>query len=305
SVGAGLPEAEALAAFGRALGHLLDSEVSIVLKRARDPGSVRESATALHFALDQPALELSVEIEPQLGDALLCKLLRQAPGVTDAGLLGSARARGTLARLCVEAARNAEPPRLLSALPEPPREPSHATVGIEATLILDGRPYAISACLSRLRSGADEAGRPKLARLGALELTVNLLGAMCQLDRQGLYALAEGDAILPGEGWWLDRELGGNLVLAPEAGSHGVFFDIVSTRSAKLLGVRKLPLVEGVPMSEDVENNLSENIAEAVLDAPVLVRIEVASVSMSAAELAQLRPGDIIETDQPLGELVT
>jgi flagellar motor switch/type III secretory pathway protein FliN len=46
------------------------------------------------------------------------------------------------------------------------------------------------------------------------------------------------------------------------------------------------------------------SIEEAVLDAPIVVRVEVGAVSMTAAEWARLRAGDVIETGRRLNEPV-
>ena len=46
-------------------------------------------------------------------------------------------------------------------------------------------------------------------------------------------------------------------------------------------------------------------LAEAVADAPVVVRVELGSVTMTAREWARLGPGDVVELGRPLGSLVT
>lgn len=54
-----------------------------------------------------------------------------------------------------------------------------------------------------------------------------------------------------------------------------------------------------------MSNEQSDTLTTAaVLDAPLVVRIEVASVALSAREWADLKPGDILETRKPIGEHV-
>ncbi len=48
----------------------------------------------------------------------------------------------------------------------------------------------------------------------------------------------------------------------------------------------------------------STNLAEVALDAPVVVSVEVASVTLSARDLASLGPGDVLETGVRLSEPV-
>ena len=45
-------------------------------------------------------------------------------------------------------------------------------------------------------------------------------------------------------------------------------------------------------------------MTEAVLDAPVVVRVEVGTISLTAAEWAALAPGDVIETGRRINEPV-
>jgi flagellar motor switch/type III secretory pathway protein FliN len=45
-------------------------------------------------------------------------------------------------------------------------------------------------------------------------------------------------------------------------------------------------------------------LAQAVLDAPIVVRVELGSVSMSAREGAALKPGDVLQSGRRIGERV-
>jgi flagellar motor switch/type III secretory pathway protein FliN len=59
---------------------------------------------------------------------------------------------------------------------------------------------------------------------------------------------------------------------------------------------------EGSKMSS--KDDGSNALVEAALDAPVLVRIEIGSVSMTAREWSALRPGDVIESGRRVSEPV-
>ena len=47
-----------------------------------------------------------------------------------------------------------------------------------------------------------------------------------------------------------------------------------------------------------------DTLTDAVLEAPVVVRVELGQVSMPASDWAKLRPGDVIETGQRIAEPV-
>ena len=47
-----------------------------------------------------------------------------------------------------------------------------------------------------------------------------------------------------------------------------------------------------------------KDLNQVVLDAPVVVRVEVGAVTLTAREWAAVRPGDVLETGVGLGEPV-
>jgi len=299
----------------RGLSQVLGRETTAVFKRFCDPAQVRaQPGGLLHFSVEDDNLELLVEIEAALADTIIAGLLRQAPGVAGEDVLESAAVRGFLGRIGVEAARSSSPPVQLRFHATPPgREPACA-VGVSATLLLDGKPYAVRLALGR--TGPEASPAPlALERLAGIPLRLALMGGACVARREELTALGVGDILLPGAGFWMTAGLGGSLALGAEGSTRAAFFEIVGERSAKLVGVEELPTVEDSAiednptednrMSETNETEVERSLAEAVLDAPLLVRVEVASVSMTAAEFASLRPGAVIETDQRIGQLAT
>ncbi len=294
-----------LRVFATQLGQLLEDEVELVFNRYCDPEPTRASRQALHFSLEDECLELSVDVEPQLAAEILGRLLRQPAGVAGPDALNEPGARGLLARVIVEATRRSG----LAAAPmtsaDPPERTAWAALGVGATVIISGRPHALRASLARLRPAEPASRAANLGRLGALPVRVPLIGAICRVDRSALATLGEGDGLLPLDSWWLDQNLEGSIAMVPERTARGVFFEIRGPSSAKLAGVRGLSSIEEAFMSEQQDDELSESIATSVLEAPVVVRIEVASVTLSADAFANLRPGDVIETDRKIGELAS
>lgn len=292
-----------LAGLPRELGQLLGRESTAVFKRFCDPAQVT-TESGLRFSLEDGSLELVLEIDPALADTILSGLLRQAPGVAGADLLANPSVRGFLGRITVEAARNCTPAiELRFHAAHAPPTPLWS-VGVNATLLLDGRPYGVRAAIGRVRSAASPPA-VEFQRLAGITLRLPLLGGACVARREDVAAFVPGDVLLPGAGFWLTKDFHGSVALGSEASTRAVFFEIVGERSAKLVGVEDLPVVEDTPMPDHNETEVERSVAEAVLDAPVLVRIEVASVSMTASDFATLRPGAVIETDQRIGQLAT
>jgi flagellar motor switch/type III secretory pathway protein FliN len=299
------PRALELAGLCAGLGQVLARDTEAVFKRFCDPAPIRAVPWGLHFSLEDGSLGLFVEIEPALADGIVAGLLRQVPGVAGAEVLRDPTVRGFLGRVGVEAGRNSNPPVELRFHSAPLAAAATSSVGVSVTLLLDGKPYAVRAVLSRLGAEQQPVPGAELRQLGTIALALPLLGGVCLAQREELTALALGDVLVPGAGCWLTTELGGSLALCSDNTTRAVFFEIVGERSAKLVGVEDLPVVEDTVMSENSETEVERSVAEAVLDAPVVVRIEVASVSMTAAAFANLRPGAVVETEQRIGQLAT
>jgi flagellar motor switch/type III secretory pathway protein FliN len=131
-------------------------------------------------------------------------------------------------------------------------------------------------------------------------------------------ALEAGDVWLPGEGWTVrtvptgaDRtRLVGRLALAAGTSERGVWVDcssdgqLVLTREVAALSADP---AEGSDETMGASPNRTDDdttLADTVLDAPVVVRVEVGSVTLPAREWAALGKGDVIQTGVRVGEPV-
>src|SRR6187402_3859891 len=210
------PQALELAGLCRGLGLVLARETEGVFKRFCDPAPIRALPLGLHFSLEDGSLGLFVEFEPGLADSIISGLLRQVPGVAGADVLRDPTVRGFLGRVGVESGRSSNPPVLLrfhgTALEAAPT----TSVGVSVTLLLDGKPYAVRAVLSRLGCEPEHLPAAELRQLGAIALRLPLMGGVCLAQREELAALAPGDVLVPGAGCWLTKELGGSLALCSD-----------------------------------------------------------------------------------------
>jgi type III secretion system YscQ/HrcQ family protein len=171
-------------------------------------------------------------------------------------------------------------------------------VRVSATLVLDGRPYDLHATAQIPPTLPDLA--PSLAELGDVPIALGLVVAAAALDRAEHAALGPGDAWLAGAGWWINRELCGRAVLAAPDAENGISVELLPGGGMVVRGRERIAL-EVDTMSEE----MSEAVGDAALDAPLVVRVELGSVSMTAREWARLRPGDVIEIGQRIAEPVT
>jgi flagellar motor switch/type III secretory pathway protein FliN len=105
---------------------------------------------------------------------------------------------------------------------------------------------------------------------------------------------------------WVDARGHGRAVLVAAEGSRGAWADLPPDGRIVLgEATAELPFdADGFEDTMSDANDVNETLTDAALDAPVVVRVELGVVSLSARRWAELRPGDVLETGQPLGEAV-
>ena len=280
--------------FAPALGELLGSEVAVSLRtlsyRTEPPTT---PACRLAFAVgDGPAVSV-VAVEPALATAALGRLLGRPVGLGSTDQALDAQLSGALAAIVIEAARRAggtEPLRMASW-------PGAGEPGVAAglTVLLDGRPYEAMVFVSGADLAPDEA--PVLPEL---PIALCLVVGAATAEPGALASLRPGDAWLAGAGWWIDGSLAGRGLLVAPAGETGI--------AVELLPDAQLLVREVASVAVEVENmtdEISQAAVDAALEAPVVVRVEMGAVSMTARQWAQLRAGDVIETGKRIAEPVT
>ncbi len=174
------------------------------------------------------------------------------------------------------------------------REPS---LCLDTTVLIDGTPFAARVWIKPAYQ-AESVDSPPLALLGNLPIAIPLVVGVSLSDPVEWSSLALGDAWLPGEGFFIDRSLQGRGVLAAPSHEAGCSVDLAPDGSL---------VVGGNPILLALEEEMSSkpgSIEEAALDAPIVVRVELGTVSMTAREWAALRPGDVIETGRRVSEPV-
>jgi flagellar motor switch/type III secretory pathway protein FliN len=132
-----------------------------------------------------------------------------------------------------------------------------------------------------------------------------LAATACTATRADLDGLGVGDAFLPGGDWWWTQEHGGRLAIVDSSQRSGAFFEPIDERSAKLCLSDDDLSGGGSLMAENEDKTVPGGSLEPVLDAPLVVHVEVATVTLTGRAWSELRPGDVIRTDQRLGEQAT
>lgn len=275
-----------------ALSELLELRSDLVVQRARI-GRVPALTQALW--LSHGSVALGALCEPALSAFVASRVLRRSEPLSDPSEPLSPALAGLLAALGVETARRLG---LATTLLGAPPIGEEALVA-DLTLLVEGRPFSLT--LYVVGSSAKPLPEPRLEQLGALTLRVPLVIGSVALDRRELLALEVGGALVLGDGASIDvRGAGRGLLVAPpsERGISAIFqpdgrLVLGEAAEARLSVERDKPSpIEG------------ETLTDVLLDTPVVVRVELGAVSMSAREWARLGPGDVIETAQRIAEPV-
>jgi flagellar motor switch/type III secretory pathway protein FliN len=115
-----------------------------------------------------------------------------------------------------------------------------------------------------------------------------------------LDGLDVGDVWLPGKTGWVAAEPALNVgLLAPALSQWGL--------PVRAVGGRTVLGADAVFVHEELESSMSQEESELeriVGELPLVVRLEVGALEMSAAEWAALRPGDVVQTGRRLEDPV-
>ena len=275
-----------------AVAELLELPCEIVVRRCV-LGRVPALGQALW--LSHETLAIGALVEPALAAFLAARVLRRSEPLADPSEPLSPALAGVISALAVESARRSGiATTLLRAAP----------VGEEAlladvTLLLEGRPFSLT--LYVVGAVAAKQEEPRLEQLGELTLTVPLVVGSVALERQDLLGLEVGGALLVGDGASIDVRAVGHGVLVGPRSERGIRVELRSDG--------RVVVGEAIEARLSVEQgkasaNEGETLTDVLLETPVVVRVELGAVSMSAREWARLGPGDVIETAQRIAEPV-
>ena len=290
------------ASLSQLLGEGVEVPSVYFAERRRADVSLALLTDAVTLQFPAQGLRLTVQPEADLVRVCIARLLEQdfELGWADTGV--DAALRGAGAALLLEVARRAsrgQPPELTAEGVVSGAWLLCATV----TLRLAGKPYRIELCAEPLDGTRPlDLAKPRVAlrRLGALRLQVPWVCAVTHMGLRELERLEVGDVWLPGSDAWLDRErpLAAGL-LAPPRSERGLPVHVSGGRI--VLGA------EAVVVHEELESSMNQEESELeqiVGETPLIVRLEVGALEMSAAEWAALRPGDVVQSGRRIDHAV-
>lgn len=294
-----------------ALASLLGATVSAELVSCEV--KPRSASASAELGVTFPATGLCVVLRPEADLARYCvaRLLKQEfeLGWPDTELDPSLR--GAIAALVLEVARRAaphEPPELCNGA-DPDGDWS---LCYTAALRIEGRTYRLLLECERLQPSTRAfAPRPllDLTRLGALPLAVPWVAALFWLSPQALAAAAIGDVWLPRAGWVGPSPHVQAGILAPPGLDWGLPVDASEGKIVLGAKAQSLGRQEPVTMDERPDENRASSgepsaLEQIVGETPIVVRLEIGSLELTAREWSLLVPGDVVQSGRRLDEPV-
>ncbi|HEY4105341.1 MAG TPA: FliM/FliN family flagellar motor switch protein [Polyangiaceae bacterium] len=292
-----------------ALSEICACEASIIVRRVNTSAPRRRPSTELGFELGGSGIKCALYLEPELIVSVLALTLQRPVRIAARGALDESL-EGAFSAIVAEVARRSGTHGALHALGSSDNIDDARDVFVEATALIAGKSYEVIAALAL--PTLPPVPEATLGALGELPIAVPLVVGLGLAERSALADFSLGNAWFPGAGFWLDRELEGPIALSAGTRDQGVAGTLSRDGRIVIRGESVALPFDYVPAHaagkgeamSDSEKPEPSTLTEAVLDSPIVVRIEIGAVSMSAREWAELGPGDIIETGRRIAEPV-
>ncbi|MCC6647937.1 MAG: FliM/FliN family flagellar motor switch protein [Polyangiaceae bacterium] len=271
---------------------LTRAPVEITAAHAALGALTRAGDVTLHLGCDDAVVTLGLDGRSAL--AVAARVLGIEAPEPSTGAVG-ARVEGAVAALAAAVLRRMGPtPRAFRPVDAGPPAP-HLTVTAHA--LLGAEPIEVRV-ITRAATPASAEARVDLAALGDVPLTLGLVDATAiALTTAELAALSPGRALSLGRASLGERVLG--LVPATSERGARVRLDASPGRPERVVLTGE---AVDAPLAMDPDS--SSPLDEALREAELVVRVELASVTLPVAAWAALREGDVVTTDAPVGGLV-
>lgn len=242
-----------------------------------------------------PDQRFLVELEGALAARVVARAIEQRSGVTDPSRAPSPAVAGATAAVVVALLRRALNGAPLLAIAAGPahalsRDLVSAAPATTAWLSvsLDREVFDLRVTMPDAVAVDDRPSRAILAQLDRTPIAMPLVFATCTSTRAEIAALAAGDAFVPP-----GLSLTGAVSMIAPRSERGIGGNLAPDGRLVIADIEEHPWV----MPESPESR-----TDVLVDAPVIVRVELGTVEMSARAWADLGPGDVISLARKIGD---
>jgi flagellar motor switch/type III secretory pathway protein FliN len=243
---------------------------------------------------------IAVEAGPHLAAAALARLLARPIRLQQTTPLDPAL-RGAWTALALEITRSAARLGTWSAQLGLPEALPAQGLSLDCEVVLDGKRHhlVLWIAITEASSPLDLAVPLSTQYPAGLLLDIPLIVGMALTPVGELLQLQPGDVWWTDRGWWIDHTLCGKGTLAgPLAGSGAsvdVSHDRIVLRKDRTALEGGMNQARGVNMNGNVtKTEEAQPLAQTLAELPIEVRVELGSITLPAAEWAQLQAGDVI-----------
>jgi flagellar motor switch/type III secretory pathway protein FliN len=297
-------------ALAAAASDVTKKRISVIDRGIRrlDPARSTESAAGILLAAADGGTPALVEIEAALAGALLSSAIgRAAPRVVDLSRPAPPEISGAVGAVIVALARRAHRDVALRVVAAGPAyriardfagaHPDATTAWLTVLVDDDAFEARVSVPSSALPAADFEVDVE--AALGLAPVAIPLVVLRAIASRGEIRALEPGDAfVVPGKGIATKSgALVGPVMLVPPRGELGIGADLAEGGRLVLRG-----RIESSPWDPAMSDEAGTTTKEVLEDASVVVRVELGSVEMKAAEWAALGPGDVVVLGRRVGD---
>ena len=309
-----------LEAFEGALSELVAEPVRISLRHHRRLEAPRGMDDAIGVVLAlageaSPSRRVLVEVEGALGAGLTARALRQkVPRLVDQARAPSPALAGALAAVVVAVVRRAHAGAVAKVIAAGPgaalardllvAERDVTTTSLTVVLGEDAFEARVSVPDAFVPTPREDAfSLEALARMGDARIAMPLVVGASRASRAELASLARGDAFVPTKLAIRVREDGSIVgpvsIVAPRS-ERGLSADLAEDGRLVVRGLLECHPWESERAMPSEPNRTATT--EVLEDAPVVVRVELGTVEMSAREWAALGAGDVVALGRRLGD---
>lgn len=292
------------------LSELFREPIQVTARRLNAPVAPLPLQAELHQT--HPELHLRVEAEIPLAAELLAKIVGHTLRLQDPSAPVAPALLGGYAACLVELGKRlaiGSPPQLkrYSEAAKVNAAPAGEPLTVEAVVATAKKKYQARVSLRGPAAPPEPllAASPQTAleTLGNTPITLGVFVGHAFTSAEELAAAEPGDFWVPSAGLTITTDLHGHGNLQSVTGSRECRVDL----SGGKIVVSALPSVSGsttaMPHTPSEPMN-ADAIKDAALDASVLVRVQVAEVTLTARAWAHTEPGDVLETTTPVGSNV-
>jgi flagellar motor switch/type III secretory pathway protein FliN len=309
-----LDEAKITEALAELLGERVTVHVSSVAVEAEQAALPYESSFVL--ATSDDGVRVRMDLDRQLARALVARVVGRPGGLGDPRAATPPEIEGALLAIVCAVARRAHGSGE-SLHPVGPgawaMSPGERYLSVRASVMIGADAYGVNAAVQMRRPfvAPSMSARDELSSLGELPISVPVVIAVASASAGDLYGMAAGDVFLPGSGWMVNyapgalgaRRLSGEVIFAVPGRDRGITGTLGEGGEIVVVGVKATPPdAEAIMTTSDRSDETATS--EVILDAPLVVRVELGAVTLAAREWAALGPGDVIVLSKRVSEPV-